>query len=330
MGKDSFVTTTIKARLMRILIAALAASLISTVATANIKPSKNMDLCKLATHTAERTFKIPRNLLRAISLTESGRWVKKDKANIAWPWTVASGAAGQFFPSKQAAIQHVRNLQAQGVTNIDVGCMQINLRYHPKAFKNLNEAFDPYRNTAYAGDFLSRLFKQTKSWTAAAGRYHSSEPTKNMYYREKVIAFWNHTNQQGPQEFERNPKQYKVAQIDQPRTSMLNNSFRQRLTQQREAMSKAEKMAAQISNYRDSKRLSKYSHNPVDAAKNRARKQQKQKRLLTIREPDIRGLKQHDFSKRRSAQLDKWRRTTAKPELFKSSQTTQPATLLTN
>ena len=105
---------------------------------ASAKAMKNMDYCQQATQQIERKYGIPRNLLRAISLTESGRWIKQDKANIAWPWTVASGKAGDFLPTKRAAIQHVESLQAKGVTNIDVGCMQINLRYHPDAFKNLN------------------------------------------------------------------------------------------------------------------------------------------------------------------------------------------------
>jgi hypothetical protein len=314
---------------MRLLFAILTFSFLAVPALATIKPNKNMDLCKHATYAAEKKFNIPSNLLRAISLTESGRWVKEDKANISWPWTVTSGGSGQYFPSKQAAIKHVMDLKSQGVRNIDVGCMQINLRYHPNAFKDMNQAFDPYQNANYAGDFLSRLFKETKSWSAAAGRYHSSEPTKNMYYREKVLAFWNYANQQGVQPYQSNPKSYKVARIDQKRTTMLNNNFQKRLNQQRQAMNKAEKMSAQISQYRNSRRLSQYSYSPLDAAKNRARKAQKRKKLLTVPEVTTRNYKNHDFSANRSAQLDKWRRTVANPDLFKSSQTTKPTTLLT-
>ena len=51
----------------------------------------------------------------------------------------------------------VRKLQRRGVRNIDVGCMQVNLRYHPKAFKSLGQAFDPRANAAYAAGFLRKL-----------------------------------------------------------------------------------------------------------------------------------------------------------------------------
>jgi hypothetical protein len=62
------------------------------------------------------------------------------------------------FPTKAKAIAHVRELQARGVRNIDVGCMQINLRHHPNAFPDLETAFDPEMNTAYAAQFLNGLF----------------------------------------------------------------------------------------------------------------------------------------------------------------------------
>lgn len=319
---------------MRIFIAILIACIIGNPASASVKLSKNMDLCKSATYQIEKKFNIPENLLRAISLTESGRWVEQEKANIAWPWTVASGRAGEFFPSKRAAIEHVKKLQAQGVKNIDVGCMQINLRYHPNAFQSLEEAFDPHRNANYAADFLSRLFNETKSWTAAAGRYHSSEPTKNMYYREKVIAYWNHANTQGTGREFSNQKSYHVAQIDHNRTDYLNNQFRQRMENQQKAMSRAEQMSTQISEFRNNRRLSQYTDNTLDAAKNRARARQKQKKLLTLPVRATRGFKKSDFSLRRSAQLDKWRKTVAKPELLTPAQPqtvsrTQPDSLLT-
>lgn len=317
---------------MRYLLVILISFCINQTALANQEFNKNMDLCKMAAHQSERKFNIPRNLLRAISLTESGRWNPEDKANIAWPWTVASGAAGEFFPTKSAAIRHVRDLQAQGVTNIDVGCMQINLRYHPEAFNSLDEAFDPYQNTQYAGEFLSRLFKTTKSWTQAASHYHSNDPSKNMYYREKVLGYWNYANRE-PQETETSPKSYRVAQIDNRRTNLLNNNFKKRLAQQRAAVNRVEKMSAQISQWRDSRRLSNFGQiNAANAARNKALYRQKEKKSLMVPNSPTRGLnQQRDFSQRRSAQLDRWRRTVALPEYVEAStqQTaTQPQSLL--
>jgi len=323
---------------MHMLLSLLISLLFISPAIAYTKPNKSMDLCRSATQSVEKQKNIPSNLLRAISLTESGRWVKEDKANIAWPWTVASGSAGEFFQTKTEAIRHVRALQAKGITNIDVGCMQINLYYHPEAFKNLNEAFDPYQNANYAGNFLERLFKDSKSWTVAAGRYHSSEPSKGMYYREKVIAFWNQASKTEHDETqfiatqERRETGYKIASIDKDRTNLLNNNFRNRLNVQKKAFNRAEQMSAQVSEWRDSRRLSNYG--ALTAARQKALYQQKQKKTLMVPKTPQRGFTKVSFGNRRSAQLDKWRRTVANPELVTlaeqrpTTNATAPHTLL--
>jgi hypothetical protein len=73
--------------------------------------------------------------MQAISLAESGRWDKSSRSHFAWPWTVMAHGKGRFFPSKAAAIAAVRRLQADGLKNIDVGSMQVNLKYHPEGVR---------------------------------------------------------------------------------------------------------------------------------------------------------------------------------------------------
>ena len=85
------------------------------------------NLCTNAIRAEEKRSGIPNRLLEAIASVESGRWDKKTGANIAWPWTVTSEGSGKFYPSRAAAIRAVNAVQRRGITNIDVGCMQINL-----------------------------------------------------------------------------------------------------------------------------------------------------------------------------------------------------------
>src|SRR3546814_8422385 len=94
---------------------------------------------------------------------------------------------GRFLPSKAAAIATVRELQARGIRNIDVGCMQVNLHYHPEAFGSLETAFDPQANAAYAADFLATLRAAARSWTRAIGQYHSRQAIRGNGYRAKVF-----------------------------------------------------------------------------------------------------------------------------------------------
>ncbi|GAB4228754.1 MAG: hypothetical protein Tsb0032_35530 [Kiloniellaceae bacterium] len=147
-------------------------------------------LCREQAAETEQERDLPPHLLSAIAKTESGRWHAGEGANLAWPWTVMAEGRGRYLPSKAAAIETVRRLQAQGVRNIDVGCMQVNLYYHPEAFENLEEAFDPAVNMAYAADFLVELRQEARSWTRAVGQYHSRRAVRSNKYRAKVFKAW--------------------------------------------------------------------------------------------------------------------------------------------
>lgn len=149
------------------------------------------EICRLAIRAAERARRIPLYLLEAIALGESGR-AGLDGAALSrpWPWTVTSGGKGQHFPTRTAAIDAVRDLQNQGIRNIDVGCMQINLRYHPHAFNTLEQAFDPIQNVAYGATFLLDLRARERSWTRAVKYYHSRTGAKNRPYHRKISKLW--------------------------------------------------------------------------------------------------------------------------------------------
>ena len=94
----------------------------------SIQPiESNWEICSRAVKEAEQAASIPRHLLSAISQAEAGRWNSQKQANIAWPWTITAKGTGHFFNSKSEAVAETEMLLTQGVRNIDVGCMQINL-----------------------------------------------------------------------------------------------------------------------------------------------------------------------------------------------------------
>lgn len=162
-------------------------------------------LCSTEISRVESEENIPDRLLHAVAQVEAGRYNKQEAATFAWPWTVMAEGRGRFLPSKQAAIAEVRKLQKAGVENIDVGCMQINLRAHPDAFASLGAAFDPATNVAYAARFLKSLRQQTQSWVKAVANYHSTTPQHHVKYRAKVLAAWQiersravETDREGP------------------------------------------------------------------------------------------------------------------------------------
>ena len=147
-------------------------------------------LCRAAIQAAERAANLPAHLLTAIARVESGRRDPETGAFHPWPWTINAEGRGQFFPTKAAAIAAVQAEQARGVRSIDVGCMQINLRHHPNAFANLEEAFDPVANARYAARFLTELNATRNDWPRAASAYHSQTPEFAEPYRARVMAAW--------------------------------------------------------------------------------------------------------------------------------------------
>ena len=147
-------------------------------------------LCQAATADAELGSGVPNQLLGAISRVETGRYDPQAGSLRAWPWTINAQGKGHYYPSKEAAVEAARAFQAAGIQSIDVGCMQINLMYHPTGFGSIEEAFDPHANAAYAARFLTDLFHQTGSWPHAAAAYHSQTPDLGIDYQRKVLDAW--------------------------------------------------------------------------------------------------------------------------------------------
>ena len=147
-------------------------------------------LCRAAILQAERASGVPNRLLDAIAVVESGRRDPVSGAVYPWPWTINVEGVGHVYESKAEAIAAVQALQAQGARSIDVGCMQVNLMYHPGAFASLDQAFDPGANAAYGARFLLQLFNQTNAWPRAVAAYHSQTPDIGAEYARKVLAAW--------------------------------------------------------------------------------------------------------------------------------------------
>jgi hypothetical protein len=151
-----------------------------------------LNLCSNAIRKVEAEEDIPKLLMQAISVVESGRAREKDKATIAaHPWTLNVNGKGEYYSTKVAAVERVKSLIKQGVKSIDVGCMQVNLGYHPDAFKNIEMALDPYHNAVYAAKFLKKLMDEQKSWSMAIGHYHSRFQPHYISYRNRVYDQWN-------------------------------------------------------------------------------------------------------------------------------------------
>jgi hypothetical protein len=154
---------------------------------ASVWAAQQSDLCAVALRQAERRYHLPPELLISIARAESGRPIASLTDIRPWPWTIDADGSGLFLDSKAAAIAWLQQ-QAPHHSFVDVGCMQVDLHYHPDAFSTLDEAFDPAANADYAARFLVDLYRGEAggSWDTAVGLYHSHSSPLAAEYRDRV------------------------------------------------------------------------------------------------------------------------------------------------
>lgn len=157
--------------LRRALFAALLALALPAEGRTTSDPSS---LCDAVASEAARRTGVPLSVLQAIQLTETGR--KRGGAFRPWPWTVNMEGAGHWFESEDAARAYVYKEFKRGARSFDLGCFQINYKWHGQAFSSIDEMFDPLANALYAARFLQTLHAEQGDWGRAAGAYHSRTP----------------------------------------------------------------------------------------------------------------------------------------------------------
>ena len=144
------------------------------------------DLCIAAAENAANETGVPLPVLMAISLVETGR---ASSAGLKpWPWAVNQAGEGHWFPTPQAAIEFVEGQLDLGLRNFDIGCFQLNHRWHSKGFRSTEDMFDPTRNALYAAQFLREIHTELGDWSLAAAAYHSRTPDLADRYRTKFDA----------------------------------------------------------------------------------------------------------------------------------------------
>ena len=154
---------------------------------ANAKGTAN--LCNAAAITAANITAMPPDVLLALTLVETGR--NRDGSFDPWPWTVNMEGKGYWFSTREEAVDFVTKRYSTGSRSFDVGCFQINHRWHGESFTSFHQMFDPLANATYAAKFMTSLYDEGGSWSWAAGAYHSRTASLSAKYRtrfDRIIA----------------------------------------------------------------------------------------------------------------------------------------------
>ena len=144
------------------------------------------DECVLSILKKEKQYNIRKNLLLAIANVESGMTERGHKKKP-WPWTICVKKKAHYFQTAKDAEKYFQELIDSGVSNIDVGCMQINMRAHPNAMVNKRSVFNVDENVDYAARLLCSLYKRYRCWEKAAGYYHTCREKLRRKYSERVF-----------------------------------------------------------------------------------------------------------------------------------------------
>lgn len=141
-------------------------------------------VCEAAARRASAETGVPLPVLLAVALSESGR--KAGGRFAPWPWVLNVEGAGSFYDTRDAALAAAQAAIAAGRESTDIGCFQVNFRWHGDAFASLSDMIDPDRNAAYAARFLRALHAESGDWITAAGHYHSRTQVHAERYRGVV------------------------------------------------------------------------------------------------------------------------------------------------
>ena len=139
---------------------------------------------------------VPFAILATITRVETGR--TRDGAFSPWPWTINTGGDGAYLSNNIQLLAAAQENLARGIKNFDLGCFQINYRWHGEQFSSLQAMIDPITNARFAAQLLLDHFAVTQDWEAAAGRYHSMTPEYSAKYREKFARVLNLLNIERP------------------------------------------------------------------------------------------------------------------------------------
>lgn len=128
--------------------------------------------CLVATERAEEVHGLPRGLLTAVALAESGLHA----------YALSIGGRAHFPADVETARRLMEAAQGRSVM---AGCVQVNARVHAR---HGLWPLDPFISADWAGGIMARWHRETGSWPEALRRWHGGSPasTQRLICRVKA------------------------------------------------------------------------------------------------------------------------------------------------
>ncbi|WP_427551863.1 transglycosylase SLT domain-containing protein (plasmid) [Methylomonas sp. MS20] len=132
--------------------------------------------------------------LYAVSLMESSKYCGNKTIS---PWPLAINSAGKsMLPQTHAeALQSLEQELDKGIRSIDIGLMQVNIKWHGHRVRDIRSLFDANVNLRIGADILAEAIRSEPSDRALGlGRYHAgygNEPerlARAYHYGKRTLA----------------------------------------------------------------------------------------------------------------------------------------------
>lgn len=140
--------------------------------------AQETNLCEREMAPAANKYRVPLGILYAVAQAETGI------GGSLHAYALNLEGTAVYSLDRVQAMERFKAAQAAGMKSIDVGCMQLNYRFHGDRFASVQDMFDPHRNVDYAARFLGELKAREGSWTMAVARYNAgknNDPAQKRY-----------------------------------------------------------------------------------------------------------------------------------------------------
>ncbi len=106
---------------------------------------------------------------------------------LPFPWTLNVKGQAKRYRSYDEALFALKGYVARGLMSVDIGCMQVNWRWHGNRLQTLERALDPYSNIDAGAQILRAEFVATGDWFKTAMRYHAG--VINLANQQRAIGY---------------------------------------------------------------------------------------------------------------------------------------------
>ncbi len=129
-------------------------------------------------------------LLYAIAIKETMMQKKDSEKGLITPhlWAMNSPTLpGKYYDNQLELIHNIKKLTAKNIKNIDIGVMQINVKWHAYRVNSIYELTDPRTNIKVGADILNDALRSTNDVIKGVGRYHNPKNKIALKYGSHVL-----------------------------------------------------------------------------------------------------------------------------------------------